>query len=156
MNTKSVKIIALLIIAALALSAPALYADVVAGNSNQREKWSKGKMESKTQELYKDLNLTEEQKKMLDDNKSKHREQMKALFNDMDIHRTAIRQELQKETLDMGKITQLNNEMKKLQEQMLDQKLAGTLEVRKILSPDQFKKFMAKIEEHREHWNHKK
>ena len=45
MNTKSVKIIALLIIAALALSAPALYADVVAGNSNQREKWSKGKME---------------------------------------------------------------------------------------------------------------
>ena len=81
---------------------------------------------------------------------------MKALFNDIETQEAAMKQELQKQNLDTGKIDQLNNELKKLQSQLLDQRLAATLEVRKILSPEQFKKFMAKMEEHREHWKRKK
>ena len=157
MNRRKIKIVALLIIAALALSVPVIYADSDSGKNCQQDKGQvKGKMEARRQELYKDLNLTAEQKKMLDENKGKHREQMKALFNNIQAQEAAMRQELQKQNLDTGKIDQLNNELKKLQSQLLDQRLAATLEVRKILSPEQFKKFMAKMEEHREHWKHKK
>ena len=39
----------------------------------------------------------------------KHREQMKALFNNIQAQEAAMRQELQKQNLDTGKIDQLNN-----------------------------------------------
>ena len=112
---------------------------------SQAEKPFTKKWEARRNELYKDLNLSQEQKKMLEENKNKHKEEMKALFNAMKEMRTSMRQELQKEKLDMAKIGEINNEMKRLEAQMSDQRLAGILEVRKILSPEQFKKFMEKM-----------
>ena len=77
---------------------------------------------------------------------------METLFKEIKEKRAAISQELQKDELNMGKITQLNNEIKISEAQALDHKLEGMLEVRKILTPEQFKKFMAKMGEWRGHY----
>jgi Spy/CpxP family protein refolding chaperone len=122
-----------------------------------RSKWHE-KMEARHQELFKDLGLNDQQKKALEDNKDKNRGQSKAMRQSMHEKMTQLRQELQKDTLDMGKINQIQGELKALQGQLLDQRLAGILEVRKILTPEQFKTFSEKMEEHRkadgEHWEH--
>ena len=102
------------------------------------------------------LNLSDTQKKLLEENKKVRREEMKSLFSQMKEKKEAIRNELQKAELNIGKITQINNELKILSAQMLDHKLEGILEVRKILTPEQFKKFMAKMGQRQEHFKEKR
>ena len=156
MNTKRCKIIALLIVAALTLLLPAVYAAPSGSEGCPAGKGAWDKKGPGPHAIFKDLNLTGEQKKMLEENKNKHAEEMKALFNAMKETRTSMRRELQKEKLDMVKIGEINNEMKKLEAQMSDQRLAGILEVRKILSPEQFKKFIEKMGEGPEHFKEHK
>jgi Spy/CpxP family protein refolding chaperone len=62
----------------------------------------------------------------------------------------SLRQELEKSELNMQVIYQTNNELKQLQTQMLDNRLERILEVRKILTPGQFKKFEDKMNERME------
>lgn len=145
MNIKKINLIAVSVITMLALVSPAIYAQGGADSGKEKE-WAQ-KKEARRQELYKELNLSKEQKKALEENKNKHREQMKALFNEMKEKRSLAQQELQKDALDMAKINQANNDLKKLQAQMLDYRLQHILEVRNILTPEQFKKFMVRMEE---------
>lgn len=105
------------------------------------------KMDAKREQLYKELNLTAEQKNALKENKNKHREESKALFENMRAKKDLMREELSKDTVNMDKINQIQSEIKELQTKMSDQRLQGILEVRKILTPEQFKKFMASMEE---------
>ncbi len=147
------KIIMILVIAALALSSAVIYAADTA--NMQQDKAVSKKWEAKRQELYKELDLTVDQQKALEENKKKHMGETKTLFGQMKETRSKIRQELQKDTLDMTKLTQLNNELKNLQVQMLDRKLEGILEVRKILTPEQFKKFTEKMEARKGHFKGK-
>ena len=145
MSTKRCRIMALLIVTALVLSSPAILLAASYNKGAKEAKTPSEKMEARHEELYKDLNLTEAQKKALEENKQARREEMKSLFSQMKEKREAIRTELQKNELNIGKITQINNELKILSAQMLDRRLEGILEVRKILTPEQFKKFMAKM-----------
>lgn len=146
MNTGRCKIIIGSIIVAMALASSAVHAQPSCPADGKEKGWAE-KKEVKRQELYKELNVTEEQKKALEENKNKHREEMKALFTQEKEKRALISQELQKGALDMARINQINDELKKLQAQMSDQRLERILEVRRILTPDQFKKFISKIEE---------
>lgn len=140
MNMWKFNIIAFIIIAAVISSPP-----IVSAAS-----YDKSSVETRRQELYKDLNLSEAQKKSLDENRKNRREEMRSIFSQMKEKREAVRNELQKDELNIGKITQINNELKILSAQMLDRKLDGILEVRKILTPGQFRKFMAKMDERQE------
>lgn len=108
-----------------------------------------GKMERKHKEMFEDLGLSEEQKKLLEENKTKNHEKMKAVHSSMKEKRKLLHEELKKDELDMAAITGINNEMKALEAQMSDDRLAGILEVRKILTKEQFKKFSAKMDQMR-------
>ena len=101
----------------------------------------------KARDIYSQLNLTDQQKKQLDENRNKYREQNKALFNQIKEKRALVRQELQKDKLDMDKINQANSELKKIEGQLSDSMLQNMLETRKILTPEQFKKLMVEKEE---------
>ena len=155
MGTKKMWMVAFLMITAMAFSAPVLYADQACDNGAQHDKAGAWKHDGK-KGVFKDLNLTEEQKKLLEDNKAKNRSEMKAAFDEMKKKRDEMRQELQKEKLDMGKVTQITNDIKKLESEMSDRRLQSILEVRRILSPEQFKKFMSKMEERKEHFKPRK
>ncbi len=102
------------------------------------------------------LNLTEDQKKQLSENKKQKRENMKVLFGQMKSQKAALKQELMKPSLDMAKINEIQSQMKANMAQMADNRLNSILEVRKVLTPEQFSKFLSLMEERRSHWKNKK
>jgi Spy/CpxP family protein refolding chaperone len=136
------------------LSVPA-YSEGTEGNQKDRKEW-KERMESKRQGLFKELNLTDVQKKQLDENRAKNREVMETLRKSMQESKEQMRQELQKETLDMGKIYQLQGQIKEAQAKITDNRLQGILEVHNILTPEQFKKFSEHMEKQKDRFRQKR
>ena len=104
------------------------------------------RMEAMHQKMYKELGITDEQKKLLEANKATHKAEMKATFEKKKALKEAMRAELGKPKLDMAKITEINNDMKKIENGMVDRRLECILEVRSILTPEQLQKFEAKME----------
>jgi len=74
--------------------------------------------------------------------------QMGDLFGAMKEKNDLLDQELSKDKLDMKKINQINDELKKLVEQKIDSELQSVLAAQKTMIPEQFKEFMAKRHEH--------
>jgi len=149
---KKTKAVIFLIVAVLiGLSAYAIYTVLPISTAQKKESFMR-KIDAKQQEIYNHLRLTDEQKKLLEKNKNKYREQTKTLFTRMRQKMDSLRQELEKSELNMQVIGQINNELKQLQSQMLDNRLEHILEVRKILTPGQFKEFEDKMNERLEHF----
>jgi len=101
------------------------------------------------QDIYKQLHLTETQKKQLEDNKIQHRANMKAVREQMRACRQVFQQELMKPQLDMNKINELHRRLKTLESQMADDRLNSVLTVRSILTPQQFSEFATLMHKHK-------
>ncbi len=141
----------------LLLAAPVVYAQPKDSSDDtlgsQAAAWRQ-KRKEKMQEIFSQLNLTEEQKKQLKENKMKNREQRKAGFEKMKSYKEALKQELVKPELNKKRIKQIQGQLKDAQAQMADDRLDSILEVRTILTPEQFAKFMTLMEEHQaKRWN---
>lgn len=130
------------------MSSLSVYAGSPDGETDRSVKW-KERMEARKQEMFKELNLTDEQKQKLEENRKKRKDDAQGLRDHMKELKTAMRQELEKDVLDMAKVDQVQSQMKEAQAQMMDNRLKGILEVRGILTPEQFKKFSAKMDEHK-------
>lgn len=102
-----------------------------------KEKWEKA-----VSEIHKQLGLTPQQEEQLKEHRSTHRSQMKALRQQIKSKREQIKEELQRVDFDSNKVKQIHNELKSLKSQSEDYRLDGILEVRTILTPEQFNKFM--------------
>ncbi len=102
------------------------------------------------QEIYNQLNLTDDQKKQLEANKEDHRAKMELARQALKSDKEAIHQELMKAQLDMPKITVLHEEIKTVLSQIEDEKLSSILAVRAILTPEQFLKFVTLMHKHKE------
>ena len=123
---------------------------------NQQKNEFVDKINAKRQGIYNNLGLSDEQRKLLEENRNKHKEQTKALFMQLRQKTDLLRQELEKSALNMQEVYQTNNELKQLQTQMLDNRLERILEVKKILTPGQFKKFEDKVNKNMEHFKNKR
>jgi periplasmic protein CpxP/Spy len=149
-------IIVITAVAVLLLAAPAVYAEgdwgkgIGGGDFRKEHGWKEKKAE-----IYSQLGLTDQQKQELEANKAQNKEQRKAFFEKMRAKRKELNQELMKPTLDMPKIEAIQTELKSMQAQMIDDRLNSTLSVRKILSPEQFAKFITLMEERKGQWGHK-
>lgn len=99
-----------------------------------------GKMEGRFEKMNKELGLTKEQAEKLRAHRKSQREANQALLQQMQAKREALRAELENEKVDAGKAKSINEELKALHNKMADQRLAGVLEVRQILTAEQFKK----------------
>ncbi len=111
------------------------------GKGEKGREWFKAKMDEKMAEVHKELGVTPEQEQKLKEYREKNHEQMKALQEQLKQKRDAIRQELEKADFNEAQVKTIHNELKSLLSQKEDLRLEGILEVRKILTPDQFKKF---------------
>ncbi len=100
------------------------------------------------QQIYSQLNLTDDQKKQLEANKQQHRAKIQSAREAMKADKEALHAELMKPQLDMSKINQIHDQIKALQDQMEDNKLSSILAVRAILTPEQFSKFVALMHKH--------
>ena len=105
------------------------------------------------QEIYKQLDLTDDQKKQLEANKQQERAKMEATRQVMKSDREALQGELMKTQLDMPKINILHDQIKVVQSQMEDERLSSILVVRSILTPDQFSKFVNLLHKHKQEHN---
>jgi Spy/CpxP family protein refolding chaperone len=94
------------------------------------------------QEIFSQLNLTDEQKKELEANKQQHRSTMMRQRQQIRTAREDLKQELMRPQLDMARIHHLHDRIKALMAQMEDDRLASILAVRVILTPEQFGKFI--------------
>ena len=99
------------------------------------------KMKARMLEVFKQLNLSHEQEKQLKAQRNKHREQTEEIRKSLKTKREEIRNELQKQELNMEKINKTHSELKDLRSKTADLRLEGILEVRNILTTEQFKKF---------------
>ncbi len=101
------------------------------------------KMRTQMLEVFKQLELSPEQEGQLNTHRKKHREQGNAIYKSIKAKREEMKEELQKEELDMEKINKIHSELKSIHSKKADHRLEGVLEVRKILTTEQFVKFMA-------------
>jgi Spy/CpxP family protein refolding chaperone len=135
--------IAGLVVALMALSAPMVYADNGAGD---KDSWHQGDDMHHGQHehmLAKILNLSDDQVKQLKDIHQKQKEAMKSTFEQMKSNREAFEAEIVKATPDMGKINDIETQIKTLQSQMVDNHLNSLLAVKKVMTPEQFAGYMA-------------
>jgi len=101
------------------------------------------------QEIYKQLNLTDDQKQQLDTIKQQHRARMVSSRQELKADKETLQQELMKPQLDMSKINAIHNQIKSLQSQMEDDRLSSILAVRSILTPEQFLEFNNLMHKHK-------
>ena len=101
------------------------------------------------QEIYSQLNLTDDQTKKLEANKQQHRARMEGARREMRVEKRALQEELMKPQLDMLKINGLHYQIKALLSQMEDIKLSSILTVRAILTPEQFSRFVNLMHQHK-------
>jgi len=98
-------------------------------------------------EMAKELNLSVEQIRMIEDNRRQHMEQGHRLMVDMMKNRDDLRRELAGIEPDMGKILKIQQRIKLLLAVEEDSRLQGIMDLKKILTPEQFAAFNRKIEE---------
>jgi len=131
----------------LLTSVPLAYAQNDQGTDEQSQKWHNGQ---KIQQIYGQLGLTDEQKKLLEANKQQHRAKIKSARQEMKANKEALRAELMRPQLDMTTINAIQGQIKVLLSEMEDDNLNSILAVRSILTPDQFLKFINMMHRHKQ------
>lgn len=116
--------------------------------SGDKGSWEE-RHEEKIKAMHEKLGLTPAQEKALKAHRESHREEGKKLWQEVRGKRESLRQELQKNPVDEPKVRALHDELKALDAKQADHRFAGVLAVRKILTPEQFKKFQDLMEENR-------
>lgn len=110
-------------------------------------KKDKAGWEERKDKIYKKLGLSEEQQQKLREHRQKRRESNQALREQVKAKREELKQELQKTDFDANKVRHIHNEIKTLRSQKEDSRIEGIIEVRSILTPQQYQKFMELKEE---------
>ncbi|MCP5008027.1 MAG: periplasmic heavy metal sensor [Planctomycetes bacterium] len=100
------------------------------------------KMRARMLEVFKQLDLSPEQEKQLNAHRKMHREQGSEIRTGMRAKREAMKKKLQKQDLDMKEINFIHSELKRMHSTKADHRLEGILGIRKILTTEQFVKFM--------------
>ena len=140
MNVRLRKIIYSLSIVGVMFLTSNVYSQPQGDNVNRHEEMRE-KMRAKMLEVFKQLDLSPEQEEQLKTHRKNHRGQGKEFRENIKAKKEAIRNELQKEELNMENVYKIHNELKDLLIQKADHRLEGILEVRKILTAEQFRKF---------------
>lgn len=140
MNVRLRQVIYSLGIVGVMLLSSNVYSQPPGDNVNRHEEMRE-KMKARMLEVFKQLDLSPEQEEQLKAHRNNHREQAGEFRESLRAKKEAIRNELQNEELNMEEIYRIHNELKGLLSNKADHRLEGILEVRKILTAEQFRKF---------------
>lgn len=113
-------------------------------------KGRKGYERSAKKELIQELGLSEEQEKQLAEYRKQNLETKKQIMENMKNFRIQLRKELTKPVSDTKEIERLKTEIKNAHNQMVDDQVNSILQMKQVLTPEQFKKFQDKIKERQE------
>ena len=119
--------------------------------TNKKEGWE----HSKKNDMFRELNLTKEQEAKLGEFRKANEVQRSTIINALKDDREGLRNELNKGDSNPKEIERLSSEIKRLQGEMLDLHIKSVLNMKQVLTPEQFKQFQEKAKEkqkmHREH-----
>jgi Spy/CpxP family protein refolding chaperone len=87
-----------------------------------------------------ELNLTPEQQKKIKEQRKEQGSAMKSLRESLKAKHEELRAEIDKEKSDKAKIEGITADLKKLEDQRIDQEIKGILQTKETLTPEQFKK----------------
>jgi len=146
MKLKGEMLICLLVTIGLSLTT-AVYASFP-GKSLEKVELRPEDREARMVAINQQLNLSPAQDRQLQAQRNKHEKERDELNEHIRGKKEELRKELQKQELQMEKINQLHSELKVLLGQREDHRLEHILEVRKILTPEQLKKFLELIEKY--------
>ncbi|MCP4269658.1 MAG: periplasmic heavy metal sensor [Candidatus Brocadiaceae bacterium] len=116
--------------------------------SQPTERYSQGheamreKVNAQMLEAFKQLDLSPEQEKQLKTHRKRQKEQGEGVHESIRAKREEMKIELQKQELNMAKINKINSDLKNIKSKKSDQRLESILEVKEILTAEQFAKFM--------------
>ncbi len=99
--------------------------------------------------IFKELNLTEEQQKMMKQNRAEQRQETEALMQSVKEERAKLQQALQDPSVTKDKVEPIVAKVKSLQGEIVDNRVNGIFKVKEILTPEQFAKFNEMIEKHK-------
>lgn len=91
-----------------------------------------------------ELGLSVDQQEKLEANRVNNRKINKEQRDAMKALHEQLKTEVEKVDIDMAKVYKIHQQIKALDNQIADARLEGMLEVRQILTPEQFKKFQEK------------
>ncbi len=140
MKSNIKKIIYSLVISGVMLLASNTYSQPTERNSPEHEAMRE-KMKTRMIEVFKQLDLSPEQEKQLKAHRDKKKEQGKSIHESIKAKREEMMIELQKQELNVAKIDKIKSELKSVKSKKDDHMIEGILEIRKILTAEQFTKF---------------
>ena len=138
MNRKMTKMIVVVTVFGLALSAPAAYAQGWGGD----KQCAPGK-NKKSEKFFKDLNLTAEQKAKLDAQREAKWETRKAEREQLKTKMQALHAEIAKPGTTRADVQGLVDEISAMKGQMFAQRIDGVFAMKEVLTPEQFAKIEA-------------
>lgn len=100
--------------------------------------------------IYKELNLTPEQQKKMEENRKAQREKTMQLHTAMKEKQAKLQEDLQNPAVTRATLEQLVSEIKSLQAQLIDERVNGIFAVKAILTPEQFTKFNQLMEKRKD------
>jgi len=90
-----------------------------------------------------ELGLTKEQKEKLKDQRFKEQYNKTEIRNNIKLKELALRHELEKSTVNMDAVNGIVNELKELQGKKIDQRVQAILNMKQLLTEEQFEKLLA-------------
>lgn len=96
--------------------------------------------EERSEELARELGLTQQQKESMEAQKEAARAQRRELYTRMRASRRALADELRKPGPDRAAIDRIAADIKDVQSRITDQRIESFLAVKEILTPEQFEK----------------
>jgi Spy/CpxP family protein refolding chaperone len=151
MSSLNQVIISGIMLSLLFVLTPQAFAEKNYDKGYDKEDW-----EEKVNKMHHELGLSDDQREALKSHKEEHREDMKALREQLSVKREALREEMQKDDFDAGRVRMINDEIKRLTNEMADHRLEGILEVREILTPEQYSRFQEMKESRKDDWKERR
>ena len=140
---------ALIIAASLNYAAVTAYAESAEEVYGEKQKWSRQRQE-KYDKLTESLGLSEEQIAQLKSRKQAKMESREKLRSKLHAEEKALKEELEKPASDNTKIKELADSIKNIHSEMVDERIRGILEIKAILTTEQYAEFKSKMGRYKE------
>jgi Spy/CpxP family protein refolding chaperone len=113
-----------------------------------RQKWGSEKQE-KFDKMIEKLGLSNEQVAQLKTHKQVKMGTRNKLYSELSKQKQELKDELEKPASDNARIKQIADSIKQIQSEMVDERINGILEIKAILTPEQYTEFKSKIGKHK-------
>jgi Spy/CpxP family protein refolding chaperone len=110
----------------------------------------RARMEKSRQQLYEQLNLSEQQQKQLEENRQAEAKNMLQLRQTIRQKQMALQKALNDPAVTREQVEPLANEIKTLQGELIDDRMSNIFAVKQILTPEQYAKFNQIMKEKKE------